>query len=319
MNEELGRYKGKRIAVLMGGNSGEREISLKSGARVLDSLLSQGFDAIEIDVDRDIASRLVAEGIDVALIMLHGRYGEDGTIQGLLEQLGIPYTGSGVLASALAMDKLFSKKLFGVAGIPTPECVEISTGSDIDEVVDIIKRALSFPVVVKPVDEGSSLGVVIASDETRLREAIEENRRDYSRVFAERFVEGTSVTVGIVGMGQRTRALPVLELRARNEFYDYEAKYTPGMTEFICPARLEKNVYDLTQHYALSAHNCLGCRGFSRVDIEVDESGTPYVLEVNTIPGMTKLSDLPAAAEEGGMSYGELVSEILRSASPGFH
>ncbi len=317
MSDELERYKSMRIGVLMGGRSGEREISLKSGARVLESLLSQGLDAVEIDVGLDISARLVAEKIDVALIMLHGRYGEDGTIQGLLEQLDIPYTGSGVLASALAMNKIVSKKLFGLEGIPTPEYVEIPSEADIDEAVEVIREKLSFPVVVKPVDEGSSLGVIIASDEAKLREALKEDLEKYSAVFAEEYVKGTSITVGIVGVGRSTRALPVLELKAGNEFYNYEAKYTPGMTEFICPARLEKRVYDLTQSYALKAHNCLGCRGFSRVDMEVDESGTPYVLEVNTIPGMTKLSDLPAEAEEDGMSYSELVNVILSSAPTG--
>ena len=314
MTDLIALYGEKKIGVLMGGVSGEREISLKSGKGVLESLQSQGFHAVGIDVDHNIASKLEKEAINVAFIMLHGRYGEDGTIQGLLEQLEIPYTGSGVLASAISMNKIISKKIFITEGIPTPEYVEIPRNPNIDECVGVIMERFPFPVVIKPVNEGSSLGVIIADDVASLREGLKEDIEEYGHIFVERFIKGTSVTVGILGLDERTRPLPILELRPRNPFYDYEAKYTPGLTEFICPARLEKRVYELTQHYAIMAHGSLGCRGFSMVDMQVDSGDKPLVLEVNTIPGMTKLSDLPAEAEVDGISYNELVNEILMSA-----
>jgi D-alanine-D-alanine ligase len=307
-------YRDKKIGVLMGGVSGEREISLKSGSMVLESLQSQGFHAVGIDVDRTIASKLEKEAIDVAYIMLHGRYGEDGTIQGLLEQLEIPYTGSSVLASALSMNKIIAKKIFFTEGIPTPEYIEIPRKPNIDDWIGVITERLPFPMVIKPVNEGSSLGVIIADDDSSLREGLKLDIEEYDDIFVERFIRGASVTVGILGLDKKTRALPILELRPKNEFYNYEAKYTEGMTEFICPAQLDKATTDLTQHYALMAHNCLGCRGFSRVDMQVDSSGNPFVLEINTIPGMTNLSDLPAEAETEGMDYNELVKEILKSA-----
>jgi len=310
----IDRYKTKRIAVLMGGMSGEREISLLSGARVLESLLAQGFNAIGIDADRRIAEKLASERVDCAFIMLHGRFGEDGSIQGLLEQLGIPYTGSGVLASALSMDKVFSKKLFSAAGIPTPEYVALPPHCGVEHAVGMVLERLDFPIVIKPVHEGSSLGVIIVEGDWALRKAITADIERFGTIFAERFIKGTCVTVGILGLGEGTRALSILELRPKGLFYDYEAKYTPGRTEFVCPARLASPVYQLTQKHALMAHHSLGCRGFSRVDLQIDESGIPYVLEVNTIPGMTKLSDLPAEAESDGMSYNDLVVEILKSA-----
>jgi D-alanine-D-alanine ligase len=311
MIEDLNR---KKIGVLMGGLSVEREISLVSGERVLDSLLSQGYHAVGIDADRSVSRRLEEEEIEIACIMLHGRFGEDGTIQGLLELMGIPYTGSGVLASALSMNKIASKIIFRSEGIPTPEFVSLPHEGDVEKTIDLARKTLPFPVVVKPVHEGSSVGVVIAKDEVEMRRAIQEDRERYSDVMMERYIGGTSVTVGILGCGSGTRVLPVLELRPKREFYDYEAKYTPGMTEFVCPAELDPNAYGFTQKYAILAHSCLGCHGFSRVDLQVDKNGNPFVLEINTIPGMTKLSDLPAEAEAEGISYNNLVKEILRSA-----
>lgn len=297
----------------MGGVSGEREVSLRSGQRVLDSLLSMGYRAIGIDADRVIANRLVEEKVEIAFIMLHGRFGEDGTIQGLLEQLEIPYTGSGVLASALAMNKVMSKKIFQLEGIPSPKHLEYDRRSDIHRALDQITEQFSFPVVVKPVNEGSSLGVIIADDNSSLADGLKSDIDEFGHVMVEEFIDGASVTVGILGVNENTRALPVLELRPRTRFYDYNAKYTPGVTEFVCPAELESTIYRRTQDFALKAHTYLGCRGFSRVDMQVNPEAGPFVLEVNTIPGMTKLSDLPAEAEVEGMSYDELVEEILFS------
>jgi D-alanine-D-alanine ligase len=314
VDDRLGEIRGRKIGVLMGGLSGERDVSLISGRRVLESLIGRGFTAVGIDADRTVARRLEEEGVEVACIMLHGRFGEDGTIQGLLEQMGIPYTGSGVLASALAMDKVASKRLFRADGIPTPDFIEVPRDADVAASTARVRERIGFPAVVKPVAQGSSLGVVIADDEAEAAAAIRENRRRYGDLLAERFIEGTAVTVGILGIGRETRPLPILELRPRNAFYDYEAKYTPGMTEFVCPAELDEQAGGLTRRYALAAHRCLGCHGFSRVDLQVDGDGNPWVLEVNTIPGMTKLSDLPAEAEAAGIPYDDLVEEILRSA-----
>ena len=314
VKERRDRFLGKKIGVLMGGMSGEREISLRSGKRVLDSLVSMGYRAVGIDVDRGIPSRLEEEKIDVAFLMLHGRFGEDGAIQGLLEHLGIPYTGSGILASALSMNKVMTKRLLAMEGIPTPDHVELRRDTDLPRAVRRIADRLSFPAVIKPVSEGSSLGVLIVDDRESLEEGLKADFESFSHLMVEEFIDGTSVTVGILGIDEETRPLPTLELRPKARFYDYHAKYTPGMTEFVCPAELEEELYRRTQEMALKAHRSLGCRGFSRVDMQVNPERGPYVLEINTIPGMTELSDFPAEAAVEGLSYDEVVEEILMSA-----
>jgi D-alanine-D-alanine ligase len=304
-----------KIAVLMGGKSGEREISLKSGRRVLESLRRQGFKAVGMDiVDDNFLENLRKEKIEIVFIALHGRCGEDGTIQGTLDLLGIPYTGSGVLASALGMNKVASKRIFESAGIPTPRYYVIEKNKNLkDECKNIIEK-LGLPVITKPVSEGSSLGITIVREEEKLLETIKLLIRDYEEGFAEEFIEGKIVTVGILGVNETLRALPVLELIPKSDFYDYKAKYTKGMTQFVLPAKLEEGLYKKTQDVALKAHKILGCHGFSRVDIVVSKEGVPYVHDVNTIPGLTELSDLPAEAEVAGISYDELILEILLSA-----
>jgi D-alanine-D-alanine ligase len=308
------RFAGKKIGVLMGGRSGERAVSLRSGDNVLAALKRQGLDAAGIDARQDVAQILRRRKIDAAFVVLHGRYGEDGTIQGLLEMMDIPYTGSGVLASALAMNKVYSKKLFQQEGLPSPEFRLVQRGGDCALAAEQAIEELGQPLVVKPVAEGSSLGVSIAKNAAELKKALTAAVRKYGDALVERFISGMNVTTGIVGCGPATRALPILELVPKNEFYDYQAKYTQGMTEFIIPARLPGSIYKRVQETSLQAHDLLGCRGWSRVDAIVDRSGTPYILEVNTIPGMTDLSDLPAEAKCGGISYDELVLEILDSA-----
>lgn len=305
-------FSGKRIGVLMGGRSDEREVSLRSGRNVLEALTRAGLDADGIDAGTEAAAELRKGKIGAAFIVLHGRYGEDGTVQGLLEMMDIPYTGSGVLASALAMHKAYAKKIFAENRIPTPECVWMRRGDDCP--CERAADELGFPLVVKPVDEGSSLGVSIARDAAALKKDVAAAAKKYGEVLIERFVPGMNITVGILGTGARTRALPILELAPKNEFYDYQAKYTAGLTDFIIPARLPGAIYKKAQEAALSAHRALGCHGWSRVDIIVDRAGTPLVLEVNTCPGMTDLSDLPAEAKAGGIGYDQLVLEILDSA-----
>jgi D-alanine-D-alanine ligase len=298
----------------MGGRSGEREVSLRSGRNVLASLKRQGFRAVGIDVGPDVARKLSALKIEVAFIILHGRYGEDGTIQGLLEMMGIPYTGSGVLASALAMHKGYSKKIFKEQGIPTPEFLWIDRGDDPVRAAQQAQEELGLPLIIKPLEEGSSIGVSIVKSHRDAVPGFKKLHRKYGGLIAERFISGMNITTGILGNGQKAKALPILELVPKNEFYDFQAKYTKGMTEFIIPARLPGSLYRRAQETALAAHHTLGCHGWSRVDAIVDRAGTPYILEVNTLPGMTDLSDLPAEAKVAGMSYDEVVLTILSSA-----
>jgi D-alanine-D-alanine ligase len=303
-----------RIGVLMGGVSREREVSLRSGSRVLESLLRQGFQAIGIDVDHHIPERLRSSNVNFAFIALHGRHGEDGTIQGLLEILGIPYTGSGVLASALGMNKVTTKRLLATAGVPTAPFALLDVDKGVEEEVQRVERELGLPLVVKPVSEGSSIGVHIADSLAALQSAVRSDLYYFGKILIEKFVPGREVSVGVLGTNGTSRALPVLELRPKNRFYDYEAKYTKGLTEFVLPAELPDAVTHRVQEAAVTAHRALGCRGFSRVDAIVAEDGTPFVLEVNTIPGLTELSDLPAQAAAAGMSFDDLIFEILKTA-----
>lgn len=306
--------KTKTIGVLMGGLSGEREVSLRSGENCLHALLARGYRAVGIDAVRDVARRVEAAGVDVAFLALHGRYGEDGTIQGLLEMMGIPYTGSGVLASALAMNKIAAKKVVRGTGVTTPDYYEVDAEEPGVLVSARIEAELGFPVMLKPVEEGSSLGVFKCKCDADLRIALDEGREQFGAVFAERFVAGTEITVGVLERNGGLEALPILELLPKNEFYDYEAKYTEGMTDFVLPARLAPSVYAEAEREAVAAFVAVGCRGYARVDMMVDGAGRPWFVEVNTLPGMTNTSDLPAQARAAGISYEELVETILLTA-----
>jgi D-alanine-D-alanine ligase len=308
------QLKTKTIGVLMGGLSGERDISLRSGQNCLRALQARGYRAVSIDAVRDVAQRLHEERVEVAFLALHGRYGEDGTIQGMLEIMGIPYTGSGVLASALAMNKIAAKKVVQASGLRTPPYSEIGMTESSAAAASRLEAELGLPVMLKPVEEGSSLGVTKCGDVKSLRASIEEGRAEYGTLFAERFVAGREITVGVLDRDGRVLALPILELVPKNEFYDYEAKYTKGMTEFVLPARLDPAVYAEAESLAVAAFDAVGCRGYARVDMMVDENGAPWFIEVNTLPGMTDTSDLPAQAQEAGISYEDLVETILLTA-----
>lgn len=302
----------KRIGVLMGGMSREREVSLRSGKKVLESLLRQGFQSQAIDpLEKGFIEKLY--NIDTAFIALHGHYGEDGCIQGLLELLNIPYTGSGVLASALCMDKVATKKIFATCGIPTPKYYSFNSRNGLKQECEEVLRNFDLPIVAKPISEGSSIGVTVVKEEKGIIEVIEGLIDEFQSAFVEEFIDGNEVTVGILGCGKDIQVLPILELVSKNPFYDYESKYTQGMTEFIIPARLPKDIYRKTQEVALEAHLILGCHGFSRVDIIVGKTGIPYVHDVNTIPGLTELSDLPACANAAGINYDELILRMLYS------
>ncbi len=308
-------FEGNRVGVLMGGASGEREVSLRSGKGVLDSLTRQGYDAVGIDVGADVAERLRAEKVEVAYIALHGKGGEDGSIQGLLETMRVPYTGSGVAASAVAMDKELTKLVFRHRGVPVLEDSYPDRSKKLDECCAEAIAATGLPAIVKPLSEGSSLGVEIARDERALRDVVGRLVEKFGRAMVERFVSGREITVGVLGCGESLRALPVLELVPKNEFYDFEAKYTKGMTELICPARLDAATTERAMKLAVAAHRALGCHGVSRVDFIVAPDGDMFALELNSIPGMTPTSDLPEEIAAEGGSYDTLVLEILSSAS----
>ena len=305
----------KRIAVLMGGKSGERQVSLRSGARIATALQRFGADVMTIDpIDLDWVERMRAASIEIAFLGLHGKGCEDGTIQGVLEAFEFSYTGSGVLASALAMNKVMTKRVLSTLNIPTPDYIAVDPNQSLDLQCEEALNRLGLPLVLKPASEGSSIGVSIIWEVSELRRIAHKTQHQFGEIFFERYIQGQEVTVGLLGIEKTLRALPILELVPKREFYDYEAKYTQGMTEFIIPARLSDSLTEQVQEIALGAHQAVGCWGVSRVDMLVDTDGHPYVMEINTLPGLTDLSDLPAQAVAAGMSYDELIYEILTSA-----
>ncbi len=297
----------KKIGVIMGGTSAEREVSLKSGTAVFNALKGLHYNVVAIDAGPDICEALKGQGIGLAFLILHGGYGEDGSVQGLLEVLGIPYTGSGVLASALALDKEASKKVFLYHRIPVAPFVVVSQMAVSQQL-----SAISFemPWVIKPATEGSSLGVSIVKDEATVDAALEKALGFGGRAIIEKFIRGKEIQVGILN----ERVLGSVEVRPKLEFYSYEAKYTPGMTEYILPPEVSPDILQKAERSALSAHLALGCRGATRVDLIVDDEGNAYVLEVNTIPGMTETSLLPKIARLTGLDFPSLVEEMLKEA-----
>jgi D-alanine-D-alanine ligase len=299
--------KQKKIGVLLGGMSAEREVSLKSGEAVLQALQAQGYHAVSIDVGGDLALIMLAMGIDLAFVCLHGRFGEDGTVQGMLELMQIPYTGSGVLASALAMDKVFAKQVFAAHGLTVAPYVVCRRG----EALALGDIPYGLPVVVKPAREGSSVGVSIVRDPAQWGPALAGAFAHDEVVLVEQFIKGREIQVGILD----NQAIGTIEIVPKNEFYDYEAKYTAGMAEHICPAPLSPELTARVLNAGAKAHNALGCSGYSRVDFLVTEAGECYLLEVNTLPGMTALSLLPEIAQSAGIGFPELVERIALSAS----
>lgn len=303
----------KRIGVLMGGCSMEREVSIKSGNAVADALASLGHEVIrlELDSDFDRTIRLAKSsfGIDVAFIALHGTMGEDGCIQGMLECLQIPYTGSGVLASALAMDKLKSKELFRLHNVPTAPYYLV-TANEVED-LEALHGSFGFPVFVKPRSEGSSIGVAKAYDLEQLRAAIDRALEYGPDVLVERFVKGKEIQVGLLG----DRVLGAIEIEPKRDFYDFTAKYTPGMTEYHLPARISPTRLTNTLNIAHKAAKALGVTGACRVDLIVTEGENEYVLEVNTLPGMTPTSLLPKIAHAAGFDFATLCESIVEMAT----
>jgi D-alanine-D-alanine ligase len=301
-----------KVAVLLGGKSGEREVSLKSGNAVLAALLRQGVNAHAFDPASQELSTL--KGFDRVMINLHGRYGEDGTIQGALELMGIPYTGSGVMASSVGMDKWRTKLLWNALNIATPDFEVVKAQSDFAA----IERKLGLPLFVKPANEGSSIGITKVKQKGGLEAAYLLAAKADPLVIAEKFVGGGEYTVGIISDGQDDfAALPIVRIVPKNEFYDYEAKYLRNDTQYLCPCGLSAEKEAQIQQEALQAFRAIGCTGWGRVDFLMDEQGDHYFLEVNTSPGMTDHSLVPMAAKAAGISFDELAIKILESAHVG--
>ena len=300
--------KDAKIAVLCGGMSSEAEVSRRSGKNCYEALLRLGYkNAKLVEVTENIAKDL--QGFDIAYNALHGKYGEDGCIQGLLELMKIPYTGCGVMSSAVCMNKEYTKKVLSSAGLPLIKSVLVTKGDNLYEKV----KPLKYPMMVKPVSEGSSLGMAKVSNSDELVKAVFEDSKYKQDIMIEEYLEGVSTTVGILEKDNELVATEILEFRTHTEWYDYEAKYTKGMTDFIIPAELSEEMTQRVKDISIQAFKVCGCSGVSRVDFLITED-TPYILEVNTSPGMTDTSDLPAQAAAMGISYDELVEIILRSA-----
>ena len=305
--------KNSRIAVLCGGLSNEREVSLRSGKNVFKALIELGYkDVTMIDVDRNIATTLKELKIEYVINVLHGKYGEDGCIQGVLEFLNIPYSGCGVKASAICMDKIMTKRVLSTVDIPLIKSVNVTATNYKEEV-----KKLNYPIIIKPACEGSSIGMTKVNSQDELDKAMEEALKCDSEILIEEYLVGESATVGVLEREKdgkiETFATPILGFKTKTEWYDYEAKYTKGLTEFILPANFDENLTKKIKELAILAHKTCACRGVSRVDFLV-HNNIPYILEINTNPGMTDTSDLPAQALEMGIDYNELVDIILKSA-----
>ena len=306
--------KNSRIAVLCGGLSNEREVSLRSGKNVFKALIELGYkDVTLIDVDRNIASILTEAKIEYVINVLHGRYGEDGCIQGVLEFLNINYSGCGVKASSICMDKIMTKKVLSTVNIPLIKSVNVTASNYKEEV-----KKLNYPIIIKPACEGSSIGMTKVNSEIELDKAMQEALKCDKEILIEEYLVGESATVGVLEKEKEdgtieTFATPILGFKTKTEWYDYEAKYTKGLTEFILPANFDEKLTKEIQNLAILAHKTCACKGVSRVDFLI-YNNIPYILEINTNPGMTDTSDLPAQANAMGISYNELVDIILKTA-----
>ena len=309
----------EKITVIYGGLSSEKEVSKRSGECVSKALAEKGYaiQKIEYTDHKQLIKELLADKPEFVYIALHGKYGEDGRIQSLLEILDIPYVGSGVLASALAMNKSLSKKHFAIAGIRVAQEIVVRPKEimqDMDRLLNSIERRFIFPVVIKPNQEGSTIGLTIANDRQGLIQGLQLAVQYDSEVLIEEYIKGTEVTVAVLGTGDDIIALPVIEIVPKNAYYDYESKYALGGSEHIIPARLPKATAELLQQWAIRAHNAIGCETYSRVDFIVPSDEEPVVLEINTLPGMTDTSLFPDAAKSIGLSYGDMLDKVIRTA-----
>jgi len=300
-----------KVGVLYGGRSAEREVSLMSGTGIYEALVGVGVDAHLFDTGIQDLAALAAAGFERVFIALHGRYGEDGTIQGALELMGLPYTGSGPMAASLAIDKIMTKRIWLHHGLPTPDFVVLNASTELSRVAD----QLGLPFIVKPPHEGSTVGITKVCSQREIQNAYTLAARFDVDVLAEQFIAGRELTVAILGSGQAARALPVIEIVAPNGNYDYEHKYFSDDTRYYCPADLPPVVSDQVRQLALAAYHAVGCAGWGRVDLMLDTAHQPWLLEINTTPGMTSHSLVPMAAKVVGLSYAELCVAILAEAS----
>lgn len=307
-----------KVGVLMGGRSAEREISLLSGNGVLAALKSRGVDAHGFDPALQGVPELVAANFDRVFIALHGRYGEDGTMQGLLEQIGLPYSGSGVLASALAMDKQATKRLWSTHGLSTPRFSMLTAGMT-DAQMAAVVADLGLPLIVKPAREGSSIGLSKVTEAGQLRAAYDKAAVLDRDVIAESFIDGAELTCPVVGEGADATALPVIRIVAPGANYDYQNKYFTDDTQYLCPSGLPAEQEAEVQRLAVQAYRVLGCRGWARADVMLDAGGQPYLLEMNTSPGMTGHSLVPMGARAAGISYEDFVLQVVAAATLDLH
>ncbi|MBU7005361.1 D-alanine--D-alanine ligase [Phosphitispora fastidiosa] len=303
----------KKVAILYGGLSTEREVSLNTGKSIFDALKDKDFDTVLIDAGRDLSEKLREIGPDVAVIALHGKYGEDGCVQGLLEILGIPYTGPGVMACSLAMNKIMTKKIFIYENIPTPEFLVIDgKRSSPVEISQIVLNKMKLPVVIKSASQGSSIGVCFAFQEDEVKEGIVECLKYDNEILVEQFIKGRELTVSVMGNSDPV-VLPILEIVSQSGLYDYHAKYTTGASSHFA-AELPEAINKEIRGIAARAYRAVGCRGLSRVDFLLSENNEPYVLEINTSPGMTATSLFPDAARAAGISFPDLIERLINYA-----
>jgi D-alanine-D-alanine ligase len=304
-----------KIAVLMGGQSSERDVSLRTGAAVYRALCRRGYNAVAIDVGQTLSRDLHDRNIDMAFLALHGPGGEDGSLQGFLETLGIPYTGSGIQASAVGMHKVTTKTMLAAHGIPVPPGTVIKRGTKVSSAQALRSAKLRWPVVVKPASEGSTIGVTIVKQPSQWSAALALAHTYDRDAMVEAYIPGHEVTVGLLGRtGAAPLVLPAVEIVAPGGFYDFSAKYEKGKTQYLCPAPLSAAVTKQIRALALRTYEALDCGGAARVDFRITPRGRPYVLEINTVPGMTETSLLPMAAAQAGIDYDELTERILESA-----
>ena len=301
-----------KVGVLLGGRSAEREISIMSGTGVLNALKKSGVNAHAFDPAERSLAELAAEKFDAVFIALHGRYGEDGSLQGALEQLGIPYTGSGVMASSVAMDKIFTKKIWMSHQLQTPKFAILNAKTELRRVPD----ALGLPLIIKPPHEGSTIGITKVNGYSDMQEAFSLAAQFDDEVLAEEFIQGRELTVAVLGAGDQAYALPIVEIVAPQGNYDYQNKYFTDDTQYLCPAPLDAALTQKIQAMSVEAFRALNCEGWARVDVLLRTSDNePYLIEINTSPGMTSHSLVPMAARQAGMSYEEICMEILTGAS----
>ncbi len=302
--------RNEHILVLSGGNSTEREVSLRSGAAVAEALGEKFARVSQLDPQKENLSKIASLSPDAVFIALHGKGGEDGSIQGLLDLLEIPYTGPGVLASAICMDKIMTKKVLAASAVSTPEFLVIEKESEPEKALLRAIDSLGLPLVLKSPLQGSSIGTVILRDQTKTKDALEELFSYGNLILAEKFLAGTELTVPVMG-NEIIQTLPVIEIVSEGQFYDYESKYTPGQSHHILPARIQPEQEEKAILLAKEAYLATGCRGHARVDLMLDEKGDPFVIEINTSPGMTSLSLFPDAARSVGISFPELCEALV--------